>query len=94
MMTLQQETLPVESNEKFIKCDCHSEFIRLDYDSDFEHFDLSIWALQASSKPGWRTKLRWIWRILTKGSPYGDQVIIDKDKAKELADYLTDKIKD
>jgi hypothetical protein len=85
---------PIKSNEKFIKCDCHSEFIRLDYDHEFEHFDLSIWTLQASSKPSWKTKLRWIWRIIRNDSPYGDQVIIDKFKAKELAEYLLDKIKD
>lgn len=80
---------PAKANEKFIKCACHSEFIRLDYDSEFEHFDMSIWTLQASSKPSWKTKLRWIWHIIKNDSPYGDQVIIDKCKAKELAAYLT-----
>jgi hypothetical protein len=83
-----------ENNEKFIKCDCHGEFIRLDYDPDFVSFDMSIWTLEASSTPSWKTKLRWIWRIITNNSPYGDQVVINKDKAKELADYLIDKIKD
>jgi hypothetical protein len=84
---------PPKSNEKFIECDCHSEFVRLDYDPEFEHFDLSIWVQEASSKPSWKTKLRWIWRILTKGSPYGDQVILNKDKAKAFADYLTETMK-
>jgi hypothetical protein len=83
-----------KSNEKFIKCDCHGEFIRLDYDPDFASFDMSIWTLEASSTPSWKTKFRWIWRIITHNSPYGDQVVINKDKAKELADYLIDKIKD
>jgi hypothetical protein len=83
-----------KSNEKFIKCDCHGEFIRMDYDPELAQFDMSIWTLQASSAPSWKTKLRWIWRIIIHNSPYGDQVVINKDKAKELADYLIDKIKD
>ena len=74
--------------EKFIVCDCHSEFVRLIYDKEFEQFDLSIWT-QTSSKPTWKNKLRWIWRIIKDGTPYGDQIILNKDKAKELAEYLT-----
>jgi hypothetical protein len=93
MTPLQTTPLdPAASNEKFISCDCHSEFIRLNYDKEIECFDVSIWTLQASSKPHWRTKLRWLWRILTNDSPYGDQVIINEDKAKELADYILEKL--
>lgn len=73
--------------EKFISCDCHSEFIRVSFDEEFKHFDLSIWT-QTSSKPTWKNKLRWIWRIITQDSPYGDQVILSENKAKELAEYL------
>jgi hypothetical protein len=79
-------------DEKFIVCDCHSEFLRLSYDEEIELFDVSVWTLQASSQPGWRMKLAWIWRILTKGSPYGDQLVIDKDKAKEISDYILNKL--
>ena len=74
--------------EKFISCECYSEFVRVAYDKEFDHFDLSIWT-QPSMKPSWKTKLGWIWRIIKHGSPYGDQVILNKDKAKELAEYLT-----
>lgn len=74
--------------EKFISCECYSEFVRVAYDKEFDHFDLSIWT-QPSMKPNWKTKLGWIWRIIKHDSPYGDQVILNKDKAKELAEYLT-----
>jgi hypothetical protein len=32
--------------------------------------------------------MRWIWRILTKGSPYGDQVILREQEIADMVDYL------
>lgn len=78
-------------NEKFIKCSCTSEYVRLFYDEEMQTVDLSVWSFQNSHGPTWADKLRWIWRIVTKGSPYGDQVILEKEQVKEIIDYLQNK---
>ena len=78
----------VAMNEKFIKCSCSSEYVRLSYDEDYKWVDLSIWECQSSHQATWRDKMRWIWHILTKGSPYGDQVILREQEIADMVDYL------
>ena len=78
------------NKEKILKCSCSSEMIRFAYDDEMETFDVSIWSFQNSHRPYWKDKLRWIWRILTVGSPYGDQVLLEKEQVAELVDYLVE----
>lgn len=76
------------NKEQFFKCSCSSEILRVSHDEELDIAEFSIWEMQNSHKAGWRQRLRWCWRILVKGSPYGDQVILDKEGVANLVHYL------
>ena len=75
--------------EKFIKCDCHSEGILVTKFDDGEEMyfsywkeginpiKLSRWARQQQSR-----------KVLTKGNYYDDQVVLNREKAMELALWI------
>lgn len=74
--------------EQYFKCSCSSEILRVSHDEELGLTEFSVWEMQNSHKAGWRQRLRWCWRILTEGSPYGDQVILEKEGVANLVDYL------
>lgn len=73
-----------------VKCECGSEAIHInsDNDPDYTYIDLSIWHYGSDNGLGFWQKIRYIWKILTKGKPYGDQICLSKEKAMELGKYL------
>ena len=78
------------SKQLFIECDCYSEGIKFNYDEDGL---LYISLYQRGFKPRTKTikeKLRWIWQIIIKDVPYDDEVIISKDKIKELSQFVNE----
>lgn len=75
--------------EQYFKCSCSSEILRVAYDDELEHTEFSIWEMQNTHKATFRQRLRWCWKILIEGSPYGDQVILEKDGVSDLIKYLT-----
>lgn len=75
--------------EQYFKCSCSSEILRVAYDDELEQTEFSIWEMQNTHKATLRQRLRWCWRILFEGSPYGDQVILEKDGVADLIKYLT-----
>lgn len=74
---------------KTIKCACYHELFHLEWDEEFEQLNVSIWSpYSTDTRMSWRQRLRYCWRILTKGRPYGDQLILEKQHIAELVDYL------
>ena len=77
--------------EKFIKCDCHGEGILVTKYDDEEEMYFSYWREGINPvKLSWRMRLKLCWLTLTKGSFYTDQVILNKEKAMELALWIQD----
>jgi len=74
--------------EQYFKCSCSSEILRVAYDDELEQTEFSIWEMQNAHKATLRQRLRWCWRILFEGSPYGDQVIMEKEQVADLVEYL------
>jgi hypothetical protein len=72
--------------ETFVTCDCSSEALHISFDEEDNTCCISIYKLE--TKPTLTSKLRHVWKILTTGTPYGDQVIINKTKVKKLYDFL------
>lgn len=69
-----------------IVCDCQSESLHLlQYPGDPEIY-VSIHGM--NGKPGWLHRLRYCWKILVDGHPYGDQLVLSKESIKELKQYL------
>lgn len=74
----------------FILCDCKSEILVIDYDSEIKMADLSIYESHASFsyKMSFWQKIRYIWRVLYRGKPYTDQIILNKEQLLQLKDYI------
>jgi hypothetical protein len=76
---------------KTIKCACYNELLHLEWDEELQQVYASIWGpYLVDTKLSWRQRLRYCWRILTKGRPYGDQLVLEKSHVAELVDYLID----
>ena len=71
---------------KYIGCECGAEVLKVDYDDEGKVFYLGIF--QLNRRFSWWNKLRHIWRILRKGEPYGDQIVLRKNSALELKEYF------
>lgn len=75
--------------ELYIKCSCHSEGIYLSYDKEDKFYYLSMFILGYRSKGlSFKDKVRWCWHILTKGKPYTDQLVLSKDSAREISNFI------
>ena len=77
--------------EKFIKCDCHGEGILVTkYDNEEEMY-FSFWREGINPvKLSWWMRLKLCYLALFKGNFYNDQVILNKEKAMELALWIQD----
>jgi len=74
----------------FIVCDCKNEVLVLEYDHEYDLAELSIYDNLSSCnhKMSFWQKFRYIYQILTKGRPYSDQIILNKEQIKHLSNFL------
>ena len=55
---------------------------------DEPEFYFSIWHRGGVSKPTWFERLKHIWKIITTGTPYGDEVVLSNNNTKKLISFL------
>lgn len=82
--------------ETFIHCDCGNEILRLNYwvdDEDDGEFYLSMYA-QCKPATSIRDKCRWIWRILTRGTPFEDEICLDRAQVETVVEFCTEYLGD
>ena len=73
----------------FIKCECSGEGLGVDYYEDDGVYYFSYWKSGISNqKLSWKERFRHCWNVLIKGKAFNDEVILTKDKANELVDFL------
>lgn len=74
----------------FILCDCRSEVLVLDHDSEYGLTELSIYENMSSynHKMSFWQKLRYIYRVLVHNRPYSDQIILTNAQLKDLAMFI------
>ena len=80
------------------RCDCITEGIvvmKLDDDSNdckgAPFIELAFWQCGHVHIHDWRYRLRNIWQIITKGTPYTDMVWMRREQAKALAEEILKK---
>lgn len=80
-----------KNKTSFILCDCKSEVLVLEYDDEYNLMELSIYENLSSysHKMSFWQKLRYIYQVLVKGRPYSDQMILNKEQIKHMANFLT-----
>ena len=76
----------------FIKCSCSSESLCLEKDPETDELYVSIWerGYCNNNKLSWCQRVKHCWHVLTKGKPYGDQVVLDRAGRSELIYALVD----
>ena len=75
--------------QKFIQCDCYGEGLLITKFDGEEELYFSYWRQGIDPiKLSWWMRLKLCWMALTKGNYYEDQVILNKEKAMELALWI------
>lgn len=78
------------ATRKFVMCSCSSESVLIEKYAHENEIYLSLFGRGLNVKRyNLKDRLRHIWQILTKGSPYTDEIVLSRDSAKELASTLT-----
>jgi hypothetical protein len=77
--------------EIFIHCDCGNEVLRLSYWADEGALYLSMYE-QYKPATSVRDKLRWIWRIISRGTPFEDEICLDRAQVEEVIKFCTEYI--
>lgn len=74
----------------FILCDCRSEVLVLDHDSEYGLTELSIYENMSSysHKMSFWQKIRYIYQVLVHNRPYSDQILLNKDQLKDLGSFI------
>lgn len=73
----------------YIPCECHTEGVVVNHDSDTDTFDMSFVSKDKHAfQMIWIERLKLCWRVLTTGRVYHDQVIMNKKNAGMLVNHL------
>lgn len=78
---------PNQNNTIFFLCDCRTEILMIDYDREYQIADLCIYRSQSAYMSFWQ-KMRHIFKILIAGTPYSDQIVLNKGQIKNLKNFL------
>jgi len=75
---------------KFYECSCMTEGIMAsnEYEDDIPLIDLAMFHHGLQNKLSLLERIRFAWKLLISGEPYADQVVLDRQVAKELGKDL------
>jgi hypothetical protein len=78
--------------EVFIPCSCGSEGLHLYKFKNDDELYLSIWEMGygKDNRLNWKSRFRYVWRIIREGRPYGDQIVLDREGRSNLIYALVD----
>lgn len=78
--------------ETFIPCSCGTEALHLYMEAEEDLLYISIWekSYREDNRLTWKQRFRHCWYTLTRGKPYGDQIILDRQGRSNLLYALTD----
>ena len=80
-----------------VRCMCHSHILEIAYDDDWDEnealnvFYFSIWN-QTPTPVSFSERLKLIWRLIRGKNLEGDDVLIDKEDARALINFLNKKL--
>lgn len=74
----------------FLLCNCKSEVLVIDYDSECSLAELCLYENYNSyiHKLSFLQKVRYIWRVLFYGQPFNDQIILSKNQLKDIQKFI------
>jgi hypothetical protein len=86
-----------ETKEIFQKCQCSEHQLQVELDDDFpngiKEFYFSIWQKYSGGKMSMKEKKRWCKKIMKDGKPWADNVVLDKESALKIAQFIIENSK-
>jgi hypothetical protein len=86
---MSDESWREDLHQKFIHCDCGNEILQLSYWKDDLQLNLSMYE-QHKPTAAIRDKLRWIWRIITKNTPFEDEICLDRAQVLDMVEFCNE----
>ena len=77
--------------ERYFSCACRSDVLRVarvDMEKGEKEFEVSIFRQRPPLS--WKERIRWIWKIITTGDLWGDDIILTPRQMAELKGFIDD----
>jgi len=76
----------------YLPCGCSTEILALEYDKTYQIADFAIYThgVFSCGKMSIWQKLRYCWRVLWLGKPFGDAMVLENDQLIVLRDFLNE----
>lgn len=78
---------------EYVSCDCGSHALRIASYLNDKEIHLAFFNYGQCVLHPFKYRLRTIWRILTKGGPYEDMVILSYSEAKKMIKFIEKEMK-
>jgi hypothetical protein len=86
-----------DNKDIHLTCNCQTHELHIERDPEFDNIGklwyASFWLRGTSSEKSFKQTLRLIWQVIRHGSPYGDEVILDRAGLEELSAYIQEQLK-
>lgn len=83
----------MDNKEKFIFCECGGDLLVATWykwDDKDQDINLAIFNQRNHPKYGFWYRIKYVLKVLWTGEPYDDLIIMRKEKAAELRDFLNE----
>ena len=81
-------------NPKFIICDCYCHTLYLDKDNEYGEINIALFHRGLKGDIfNWKQRIKRAWDILIRGTPYTDELILNREKSLELKKWINKNIK-
>lgn len=74
--------------EDFCSCECHEEVLRVCFDPEDTSWGLDLAIFDRRYQRTFTDKLKLAWRFLKYGSPYHDQIILERSQVDGLIKFF------
>ena len=86
-------------NKKYLDCECGGEILKVQYEEDSHtnsdgsititpSYYLSIFKYRGFGKIPLKTRIKFAWNMLCKGTWYGDEIILTPDEMEKLYYFI------
>lgn len=80
---------PSPLQDKFFQCSCYSHSLLVEKNEDMAAISFFSRGFDGYKLGFWQ-RIKWCFRILFKGFPYTDMVLLKKDQIRQLVKFLNE----
>ena len=76
----------VKNQTLYVTCDCYSEVLKVATDEDCPGD--AFFSIYKSGSRSFTNRLRMLWKVITTGEPYEDEIILNIKEIRKLIKFL------